>query len=90
MQFQIDFTNIMAYSEPAAIISDYMPEALEGLDDDILLAIDHLVDFEPVRFYVINDSHVLVSDSINGDIIGAPVPLEEFTAATIESARELA
>lgn len=82
-------TNICKYMDPAELIKDYLPEIAEDLDEETMDALSHLTDYEPVVFYVFNDQTVAVVDDISGEVIGNEITLEEYAAASIESARDL-
>lgn len=70
--------NIQVYDSAFNLISDFMPEELRQLDSDSKTELEHLNDYTPVLFFVADHTRVIVSDSINGDIVRIYDSLQEF------------
>ncbi len=70
--------NIQVYDSAFNLISDFMPEELRQLDSDNKTELEHLNDYTPVLFFIIDHTRVIVSDSINGDIVHVYDSLTEF------------
>jgi len=46
---------------------DYL---LDDVSDEVKHTIEHMWDFEPLNFLVVDFSAVIITDSINGEVIG--------------------
>ena len=68
------------------MLSDYAPEFIDSLDQDAADYLAGFEDYEPFGYTVINDSIVVCSDSLSGDVYSI-MALPEFikqTAAYLE------
>ncbi len=80
----MEFKTINIYRSPADLIRDY---GSETFSDEIMDYLDHVNDFEPLYFLVINGSDVVTVDEIGGDVISTD-PLQDFIRQSVEYAKE--
>lgn len=64
-------------------------EIEDGLSDDQIDCFKSLNDYEYFKFFLLNDSVVIVAESF-GDISGVPMKIYEFYKNTIDYVRESA
>ena len=76
---------IVKYDSAYALLDDADPATFPCLVDDMTDYFEHFDDFESCKYYLINNETVIVTDGINGDVIGHPVTIEELYLAIIDS-----
>ena len=77
---------INTFSSAWELIDEYdvIRETGFSADDDDIRFLQHFDDFEAYQYVVINDWKVLVTDSVNGDLIGNEMTMGEFWKELIE------
>ena len=76
--------SVCIYDNPGDIVRDYSDEKFS---DEIMDYLDHINDFEPIRFLVLNNNTVISFDHLCNCTIGQD-SMENFILECIENAKE--
>ena len=79
-----NINNIMHYSSAWNVFDENTTRAQwEAIPEDVREALQHVDDFEPFAYILVNGDTVYTVDSFNGDVLQVET-LEEFMQRTIE------
>ena len=81
--------NIVKYDSFFELITDAAPELLRVVSDEMKQALEGFDDYESIVYYLINDETVLCADSVNGDISGNAMTIQEIFFQTVEYCADL-
>lgn len=63
-------------------------EILSELSEDETDFLRSINDYEPLSFFLLNDDTVIICDSINGDVSGHSMSIQDFQRETINYVKE--
>ena len=84
-----DITAVTVYGHAIDVILEYMPEALVDLSDEMINTLHGFDDYDGFRYFVFNDSLVMVADGMTGATNGPAESIAEFFAGCVEYCRDI-
>ena len=82
----MDIYKIANYTDVGELIESECPEYVNNVEPEVMDYLHGVNDFEPIAFTVINDSLVVVYDSINGDVFNR-LGIVDFIDQSVDEAR---
>ena len=74
-----EIKSISAYRDAYTLIDENCYKLIDGISEDVKEELQHVDDFEPYTYYIVNDKAVILCDSISGDKYTSYETIEEFT-----------